>query len=73
MWAIRYGQAPIIVERIVKDIDGIVKLVRFPGWQNTETGRNEVSRNLRDVVLLKYHIKDRDVFDRAYSYVATYY
>ena len=70
---VRTGSTPVIVERIVKDIDEIVKLVRFPGWQNTPTGRNEVSRNLRDVVLLKYRITDRDVFDRAYSYVATYY
>jgi len=27
---------PIVVERIVTDIDEIVRLVRFPGWQSTE-------------------------------------
>lgn len=29
---------PIIVERIVNDIDEIVKRVRFPDWQHTTAG-----------------------------------
>lgn len=71
--SIRNENTPVIVERIVNDIDGIVKIVRFPGWQNTSTGRKEVSRNLRDVIMRKYRIKDTDVFNRAYSYVEQYY
>ena len=70
---IRNENTPVIVERIVNDIDGVVKIVRFPGWQNTSTGRKEVSRNLRDIVMRKYRIKDTDVFNRAYSYVEQYY
>ncbi len=70
---IRNEKTPVIVERIVNDIDGIVKIVRFPGWQNTSTGRKEVSRNLRDVIMRKYRIKDQDVFNKAYSYVEQYY
>lgn len=69
----RNEKTPVIVERIVSDIDGIVKRVRFPGWQNTSTGKKEVSRNLRDIVMRKYRIKDVDVFNRAYSYVEQYY
>ena len=70
---IRNKNTPVIVERIVSDIDGIVRMVRFPGWQDTPTGRREVSRNLRDVIMHRYRIKDADVFNRAYSYVGQYY
>ena len=70
---VRNEKTPVIVERIVNDIDGIVRIVRFPGWQNTSTGRKEVSRNLRDVIMRKYRIKDQDVFNKAYSYVEQYY
>jgi len=61
------------VERIVSDIDGIVKIVRFDGWQNTTEGRRIVTKALRDVVWQKYKIKDNDVFSRAYGYIEMYY
>lgn len=64
---------PIIVERIVKDIDDIVKIVRFDGWQNTTAGKQEVKKALRSVVWIKYKIKDVDVFDKAYKYIEQYY
>ena len=64
---------PVIVERIVADIDSIVKLVRFDGWQNTTTGRQEVKKALRSVVWIKYKIKDKEVFDKAYNYIEQYY
>jgi len=70
---VKNKNTPVIVERIVNDIDGIVRIVRFPGWQDTPSGRKEVSRNLRDVVMRKYRIKDKDVFDKAYSYIEQYY
>ena len=70
---VRNDNTPVIVERIVNDIDGIVRIVRFPGWQNTSTGRKEVSKNLRDVIMRKYRIKDQEVFSKAYSYVEQYY
>ncbi|MEM7373907.1 MAG: type I restriction endonuclease subunit R [Bacteroidota bacterium] len=66
-------QTPAVVERIVNDIDGIVKVVRFPGWQNTNSGEREVQKSLRKT-LLKYKLhKDQDLFDRAYAYVKEYY
>lgn len=70
---VKNDSTPIIVERIVNDIDGIVRIARFPGWQNTSTGRKEVSKNLRDVIMRKYRIKDQEVFSKAYSYVEQYY
>lgn len=70
---VRNDATPVIVERIVNDIDGIVKIVRFPGWQDTPTGRKTVSKNLRDVIMRKYRIRDNEVFAKAYSYVEQYY
>ena len=64
---------PVIVERIVADIDSIVKIVRFDGWQSITAGKQEVKKALRSVVWIKYKIKDKDVFDKAYSYIEQYY
>ena len=64
---------PVIVERVVADIDSIVKLVRFDGWQSTTSGKQEVKKALRSIVWIKYKIKDKDVFDKAYSYIEQYY
>lgn len=70
---VKNSNTPIIVERIVKDIDDIVRIVRFDGWQDTVAGRKEVKKALRSVVSVKYKIKDREVFDKAYQYVEQYY
>jgi len=71
--SIKNGQTPIIVERIVNDIDGIVKIYRFDGWQGTTAGKKEVKKNLRNLMWNKYKIKDNDVFEKAYGYVEMYY
>lgn len=66
-------QTPAIVERIVNDIDEIVKIVRFPGWQNTAAGEREVKQSLRKT-LFKYALhKDNALFDKAYEYIRQYY
>ena len=63
----------IIVERIVEDIDEIVKKVRFPDWQHTSQGERLVQKELRKT-LLKYKLHtDQDLFDRAYAYIRQYY
>ena len=69
----RNNETPVVVERIVNDIDEIVRLVRFPGWQNTKAGEREVQKALRKVIYVKYKIKDQDLFDRAYGYIREYY
>ncbi|MEC0305735.1 HsdR family type I site-specific deoxyribonuclease [Paenibacillus lautus] len=70
---VKNSKTPIIVERIVNDIDDIVKIVRFDGWQGTTAGKQEVKKALRSVVWVKYKIKDKEVFDKAYQYIEQYY
>ncbi|RRR74464.1 MAG: type I restriction endonuclease subunit R [Candidatus Viridilinea halotolerans] len=70
---LRGSNTPVVVERIVADIDAIVKVVRFPGWQQTSGGEREVKQALRKT-LLKYTLhQEQDLFDRAYAYIAQYY
>ena len=55
------------------DIDEIVRVVRFDGWQNTHAGEREVKKALRRT-LFKYKLhQDQDLFDRAYGYIREYY
>lgn len=70
---VRNENTPIIVKRVVDDIDEIVKYVRFPGWQDTTSGRQDVKKALRQTVWIKYKIHDKELFDRAYEYVEQYY
>ena len=70
---VKNGQTPKVVERIVADIDEIVRLVRFPGWQSTKAGEREVQKALRKVIYVKYKIKDQDLFDKAFGYIRQYY
>lgn len=71
--SVRNEKTPIIVERIVNDIDDIVKVVRFDGWQATTEGKRIIKQELRKVVWVKYKIKDQEVFDKAYNYIEQYY
>ena len=66
-------QTPAVVERIVNDIDAIVRVVSFPGWQQSTAGEREVQKSLRKA-LLKYKLhKDQVLFERAYAYIKEYY
>jgi type I restriction enzyme R subunit len=70
---IKTEETPIIVERVVADIDEIVRLVRFPGWQNTLAGEREVKKALRRS-LFKYKLHtDEELFEKAYNYIRQYY
>jgi type I restriction enzyme R subunit len=70
---VKNPQTPVIVERVVEDIDEIVRQVRFPGWQQTAAGEREVQKALRKS-LLKYKLHtNQDLFDRAYGYICQYY
>jgi type I restriction enzyme R subunit len=69
----RHPETPIIVERVVNDIDEIVRIVRFDGWQSTHAGEREVKLALRKT-LFKYRLhQDQELFERAYGYVREYY
>jgi len=66
-------ETPAVVERIVNDIDAIVRVISFPGWQQTSAGEREVQQALRKS-LLKYKLhKDQILFERAYGYIKEYY
>ncbi|HHA2964096.1 TPA: type I restriction endonuclease subunit R [Stenotrophomonas maltophilia] len=70
---VKTSETPIIVERVVSDIDEIVRLVRFPGWQSTQAGEREVKKALRKA-LFKYKLHvDEELFEKAYSYIKQYY
>ena len=70
---VKNPDTPIIVKRIVKDIDEIVRDVRFDGWQNTHAGEREVKKVLRKT-LFKYRLhQDVELFDKAYGYIRQYY
>lgn len=70
---VKTSETPIMVERVVTDIDEIVRLVRFPGWQGTQAGEREVKKALRKA-LFKYKLHaDEELFEKAYSYIRQYY
>jgi type I restriction enzyme R subunit len=70
---VKNSETPIIVERVVNDIDEIVRYVRFDGWQNTHAGEREVKMALRKT-LFKYRLhQDQELFDKAYGYIRQYY
>ncbi|RLD05605.1 MAG: type I restriction endonuclease subunit R, partial [Chloroflexi bacterium] len=70
---VRNQKTPIMVERVVTDIDDIVRKDRFKGWQATTAGKREVRKALRRT-LLKYKLhKDKELFEKAYGYVREYY
>jgi len=70
---VRNGDTPIIAEKVVSDIDEIVRHVRFDGWQDTHAGEREIKRALRKT-LFKYKLhQDQELFERAYNYIRQYY
>jgi type I restriction enzyme, R subunit len=70
---VKTDETPIMVERVVADIDEIVRLVRFPGWQGTLAGEREIKKALRKT-LFKYKLHaDEELFEKAYGYIRQYY
>jgi len=67
------GAAKVVtLDEIIKN-DWILRIVRFPGWQQTIAGDREVKQALRKT-LLKYKLhQEQDLFDRAYQYIKLYY
>ena len=70
---VKNADTPVMVERVVNDIDDIVRAVRFPGWQHTTAGEREVKKALRGT-LFKYKLhRDSELFEKAYGYIVQYY
>lgn len=69
---LKTDQMPAVVERIVADIDTIVRVVRFPGWQHSISGEREVQKSLREALLKCQLHKDQALFERAYAFIKEY-
>ena len=60
----RRDETPVMIRRIVDDIDAIVCQVRFDGWQSSHAGEREVKIALRKT-LFKYKLhQDTELFQR---------
>ena len=71
--SVRSENTPVMVERVVNDIDGVVRAVRFEGWQETAQGDREVQQALRKTLYVRYQLRDPALFERAHEYVREYY
>lgn len=71
--SLKDNETPIIVERVVNDVDDVVRSVRFEGWQDTHEGDRLVQQALRKTLYVKYKIRDSDVFEKALGYIREYY
>lgn len=70
---VKDAETSVSVERIVADIDDIVRMLRFPGWQQTSDGEREVQKSLRRTLLECRLHKNQDLFGRAYGCIRQYY
>ena len=70
---VQNSRTPVIVKRIVDDIDNIVRLVRFPGWQKMHKGVQDIQSEVLKIIWIQYKIKDKEIIDKAYSYIEQYY
>lgn len=70
--SVKNANTPIIIERIVTEIDDIVRSIRFPGWQDTSEGRKKVERAVKSI-FIKKRMLDKELFEKAYGYVEQYY
>ena len=73
--SIKTEDTPIIVERVVADIDeNVVAIVRkFKDAFKSITAQREIKKKLRSILWVNYQIKDQEVFDKAYQYIEMYY
>ncbi len=70
---VKTAETPIMVERVVADIDEIVRQVRFDGWQATSAGERLVKQALRKT-LFRYRLHaEEELFEKAYNYIRQYY
>ena len=73
--SIKSEETPIIVEKVVNDIDNeVVNIIRqFNDAFQSVTAKRAIKQKLRSILWVKYQIKDNDVFDKAYQYIEQYY
>jgi type I restriction enzyme R subunit len=71
--AYKPDNAPVIVDDVVRDIDTIVKQVRYTGWNETQEGDRTVRKELRQVLKKFVLPVTGPLFDNAYAYVRENY
>ena len=66
---------PIMIERIVENVDAIVKEVTAgnTGWASTQKGDRAVRRELRTILRETGLLTVEGLFERAYDYIAEHY
>lgn len=64
---------PVIVAKVVEDIDAIVRPIRGTGWQESQPGDREVRRQLRLVLRNSGLPPSGVLYDRAYAYIREHY
>jgi type I restriction enzyme R subunit len=64
---------PVIVAKVVEDIDALVRPIRGTHWQESQPGDREVRRQLHLVLKNSGLPPSGDLYDRAYGYVREHY
>jgi type I restriction enzyme R subunit len=64
---------PVIVAKVVEDIDALVRPIRGTRWQESQPGDREVRRQLRLVLKNSGLPPSGDLYDRAYAYIREQY
>ncbi len=67
------GDAPVMIERVVLDVDAIVKQVSYEGWADTNEGDRLVRKEVRAVLGRHQLHKVPGLFERAYEYISAHY
>ncbi|MCK5196729.1 MAG: type I restriction endonuclease subunit R, partial [Spirochaetales bacterium] len=65
---VKSNTTPQIIANVVEDIDKIVKVTRFDGWQQNYSGQRDIQKVLRQT-LFRYGLhKEQELFEKAYGY-----
>jgi type I restriction enzyme R subunit len=64
---------PVLIGRIVEQVDAIAKQVCHPGWVSKPGSIRDVRRALRTTLKQNGLEHDGDLFDRAYAYIELHY
>lgn len=70
---VKNDTTPQIVANMVEDIDKIVRVTRFDGWQNTPAGQKEIQKVLRQTLFKYKPHKEQELFEKAYGYIREHY
>lgn len=65
--------APVMIEKVVLEVDAIVRDVRYDGWARTQKGDRIVRQSIRNVLRPHGLHNVEGLFDAAYAYVAEHY